>query len=155
MIGKAPLRRGTKSSSALAICLTLNAAVFCIPANADPTDFDSSRCKSALLASDYASAARLCSAEAEATLNMVKASHLTGDSRADALGIAAIQMELAFFAQSHDGIASDAAKALHSLAEAKRLIRDALQTCKSAKCRSAMQHRADRIDSESATPNVS
>jgi hypothetical protein len=152
MIHKAPLRRGTKGIYALAICLTLNGVLFNVTADADPTDFDSSHCKSALIAGDYTSAAKSCPAEAEATLNMVKGSRLTGDSRADALGIAAIQMELASFAESRDGIASDAARAPHSLAEAKRLIYEALQTCKSAKCRNAMQQRADRIDSESATP---
>jgi hypothetical protein len=80
-------------------------------------------------------------------LGTVKKSHLTGDSKADALGIAAIQMQLASIAQSRDGIASDAAKAPYSLKEAKRLIHRALKSCMSAKCRNAMQHEADRIDS--------
>lgn len=128
---------------------TLILGVFALgtSAIADPTDFDASPCKSAFAAGNYSAAAKYCRTEAQATLNMVNNSHLKGDSKADALGIAAIQMQLTAVAQTRDGIALDAAQASRFLSAAKRLIHEALQSCASDKCRSAMQREADRIES--------
>src|SRR5580704_119733 len=120
--------RSPKCLGAVAMWLTLSAVAASNPLVAGATDFDSSHCKSAFAAGDYASAAKYCRGEAEAMLDTIKKSHLTGDSEADALGIAAIQMQLASVAQSRDGIASDAAQAPNSLNEAKRLINQALKT---------------------------
>lgn len=144
------LRRGRaiRYLSIVAIWLCLSAACASKATVASARDFDSSHCKSAFATAEYASAAKYCRAEAEATLDNVKKSHLTGDSKADALGIAAIQMQLASVAQSRDGIAADAAKAPDSLNEARTLIHQALKSCTSNKCREAMQRAADRIDSQ-------
>jgi hypothetical protein len=139
--------RNLKSLCAVALWFILSGITSSQPLAARADDFDSSRCKAAFAAGDYASAAKDCHAEAEATLNAVKKSHLTGDSRADALGIAAIQMELASAAESRDGIPSDAARAPDSLNEAKLLIHQALKSCTTVKCRDRTQHAADRIDS--------
>ena len=136
-----------KSFCALATALILSVVALGKSAIADPTDFDSSPCKSAFVAGNYSSAAKNCRTEAEATLNMVNNSHLKGDSRADALGIAAIQMQLTSVAQTRDGIASDAAQASRFASEAKRLIHEALQSCASDKCRDTMRREADRIES--------
>lgn len=116
------------------------------PAIADPTDFDSSSCRAAFAAGDYSAAVKDCRAAAEATLDKVKKSRLTGDSRADALGIAAIQFQLTAIAQARDGVTSDAARAAHSLDEAQSLIQAALRSCKSAKCHTTMQQEAGRIE---------
>ena len=139
--------RSLKSLCAVSIWLALTAVAASNPSIVGATDFDSSHCKSAFTAGHYTSAAKSCRAEAEATLDTVKKSHLTGDAKADTLGIAAIQMQLASVAQSRNGIASDEAQAPNSLNEAKRLINSALKSCTSAKCRNSMQRGADRIES--------
>jgi hypothetical protein len=133
---------------AVAVWLILSSATLSHTSDASSIgDFDTSQCKSTFAAHDYASAAKECRSEAAAILNALKQSQLTGDSRADALGIAAIQMLLASVAQSRDRISSDAAQAANSLNEAKRLINQALKSCTSATCRDKMEREAERIDS--------
>jgi hypothetical protein len=135
---------------AVTMCLTLGSVATSDPAVARADDFDSSHCKSAFAAGDYASATKYCRAEAETMLNKVSEKHLQGDQKAYTLGIAAIQMELLSAAQSRTGVASDGAQAPRTLNEARRLIHAAINSCQSTKCRDAMQHTANRIDSDGA-----
>jgi hypothetical protein len=132
----------------LAFWLGLSATNVSKPTAASAQNIDSSHCKAAFASAEYASAAKYCRAEAQATLDNLKKSHLTGDSKAETLGIAALQMRLASVAQSRDGISADAAKASDSLNEARTLIHQALKSCTSNKCRDAMQRGSDRIDSQ-------
>jgi hypothetical protein len=148
MVDEEPLHCSVmKSPWVLAIAAIVSIAPLCKSAIADPTNFDSSHCKSAFAARDYASAAKYCRAEAQATLKKVSGQHLQGDQKAYILGIAAIQMELLSAAQSR----TDAAEAPQTLNEAKRLIHTAINSCQSSKCRDAMQHTANRIESEGTT----
>ena len=75
-----------KCLSIVALWLGLSAASVSKPTVASAQDIDSSHCKAAFESAEYILAAKYCRADAQATLDSIKKSHLTGDSKAESLG---------------------------------------------------------------------